>query len=245
MASKLNPRSIESRPETPSTRTFSFSVDDGGFDYEPGQYVAVKLEGVEDERGPQRPFTLSSSPTEQGQIRITSRMTGSPFKRALESLAEQDESIADRVRLRGPLGGFTLDPERESVMIAGGIGITPFRSMIRCLWDQGGGQHIVLLYSSTTPEDIVFRDELDTIAADAEWLDLVHTITEPHRAREKWAGRTGRIDTQLIADAADNLKNPLFYACGPPAMVSAMARIIEDQMRIPKADLRTEKFTGY
>lgn len=245
MATVLELKSIEFRRETPSAGTFIFGLTEGGLDYEPGQYVSIKLEGVNDPRGPQRPFTLSTSPTENGQIGITIKMTGSPFKDGLQKIADEGNDPGDRIRMRGPMGSFTLDKERPAVMIAGGIGITPFRSMIRYAKDQNAGLPIVLLYSNDVPEDIVFREELDTLAKEEDWLTVVHTITRAEKSKKEWSGRTGRINRELIQKQAGPLENPVYYVCGPPGMVSAMTGIIQELPGVGQSDLRFEKFTGY
>lgn len=245
MAATLALTSVESRSETPSARTFFFGLEQDGLDYLPGQYITIRLEGLEDPRGPQRPFTLSSSPTEGRRIHITTRMTGSPFKQALQKIANEEDGLEQRIKVRGPLGSFTLDMERPAVMIAGGIGITPFRSMIRYLADQKAGLPIVLLYSNNIVSDIAFRDELDTVAEKADWLSIIHTITRTSEIEHAWSGRTGRIDSELITEAADHLDNPIYYVCGPPGMVTGMAGIIQSELSVPESDLRVEKFTGY
>lgn len=241
MAASIHPRSVESLQETSSARTFYFGLAEP-FDYHAGQCITVKLADVEDPRGPQRPFTLSSSPTEPGRISITIKMTGSPFKETLKKLADDDARLAEQLTLRGPMGDFTLDTERPALMIAGGIGITPFRSMIRHACDHAEGPAITLLYSNDTPDEIAFREELDSLAENNDWLTVVHTITGD---TGDWSGRTGRIDADLIAEHAGRLDNPVYYVCGPPDMVGAMEKILEDELTIPEADRRSEKFSGY
>ncbi|MDZ7735296.1 MAG: FAD-dependent oxidoreductase [Gammaproteobacteria bacterium] len=104
-------------------------------------------------------------------------------------------------------------------MIAGGIGITPFRSMIRHAVDTAAGNAIILLYSNDTPDEIAFREELDSLAENNDWLTVIHTITGDSGS---WSSRTGRIDADLIAEHAGRLDSPVYYVCGPPDMVKAM-----------------------
>lgn len=240
----IHPESIESQQETPSTRTFLFGLKEP-LDYDAGQYITVRLANVEDPRGPQRPFTLSSTPTDAKYIRITTRMTGSPFKKALSQIAADGDGLSDRVTLKGPMGEFILETARPAIMIAGGIGITPFISMIRYARDEGLATPVTLLYSNDTPEEIAFHDELDEIAGKADWLTVIHTITQPADSQRQWSGRTGRIDGELIAGHAKEMDEPIYYVCGPPAMVSGMSDMLQDELGIAVADLRTEKFSGY
>ncbi len=231
---------VEARHETPTVTTFRFTLGGGTFAYRPGQYVAARLEGVKDPRGPQRPLTLSSSPIESGFIAVTTRLTGSPFKLRLASLR-----IGDELRVRGPLGSFVLAENRPAVMLAGGIGITPFRSMIRHAADAAVALPMSLVYSNPVPEEIAFREELNVLAAKLGSLRVIHTITRPEKAGTGWKGKTGRIDAEMIRDAASGLDRPAYYLCGPPAMVDAMLAILREEIGIPAPDVRAEKFSGY
>jgi len=243
MSSDYTPVAVEAYAETPTTQTFRFRLDGAMFDFRPGQYVTVKIAGVDDPRGPQRPFTLSSSPSEADALWITTRMGGSPFKEALKELGAGGD-CSGRVNLRGPLGKFTLDRQRPAVMIAGGIGITPFRSMIRWVKDTQAEVPIVLLYSNETPAEIAFREELDDLAEAESWLEVVHTITDPEAA-EDWDGRTGRIDDKLIGEAAARLDHPVYYVCGPPGMGEGVHDAVVEDLGVREADLRPESFSGY
>jgi glycine betaine catabolism B len=241
MSKTLQPISIRHVRETGSVVTFAFELE-GAVQYQAGQYVTLKLAGVEDPRGPQRPFTLSSSPTEVRRLSVTMRMTGSPFKTRLTEISEHE--TLDEIKMRGPMGEFKLDTERAAVMIAGGIGITPFRSMLRNAADRGLGLQVILLYSNRTPAEIVFKQELDDIARRWKRLKIVYTITRPEEAKG-WTGKTGRIDADLIREHAQALDAPLYYVCGSRTMVDDLSRVVADELNVAQEDLRTEKFTGY
>jgi len=231
---------IGRRRETPSVLTFRFGIEGTGFRYLPNQFVFLELPGVRDPRGPRRPFSLSSSPTETESISITSKMTGSPFKEQLASLEKGDVGI-----VRGPLGDFLLDPARPAVMIAGGVGITPLRGMIRYAADSDLPNPIVLLYSNKVPEEIVFRRELQDIEEGWRGLRVVHTLTRPQESTTSWSGRTGRIDAQLIHEALKGLENPVVYACGTPGFVEGMVRVLRGEVGFPAESIRVERFRGY
>lgn len=232
---------LSSRPETPSVKTFRFDLGGRTLDYKPGQYASAKLDGVEDPRGTTRPFTLSSSPTENSSVAITTRISGrSPFKERLAALRAGEE-----VELRAPMGAFTLDTSRPAVMLAGGIGITPFRSMIRYAADQAFDLPILLLYSSRTPAEIVFKAELDEIARTRRNIRVTYTVTRPDGAQERWDGRTGRFGADDVRAAADGLGQPFYYVCGSEAMVEGMTRLLSEELRVAPADIRSEEFPGY
>jgi ferredoxin-NADP reductase len=128
MAKTLHPISVLCWEETRSVVTFAFELEHG-LEYQAGQYVTLKLAGVKDPRGSQRPFTLSSSPTEGARLSITTKMSDSPFKARLTEISER--GALDEIKMRGPMGEFKFTTARAAVMVAGGIGITPFRSMLR------------------------------------------------------------------------------------------------------------------
>ncbi len=228
------------RRETPSVLTFQFGIGGTGFRYLPNQFVFLELPGVQDPRGPRRPFSLSSSPTETASISITSKMTGSPFKEQLASLEVGDVGV-----VRGPLGDFILDPTRPAVMIAGGVGITPLRGMIRYAADSGLSNPIVLLYSNKVPEEIVFRRELHDIEEGWGGLRVVHTLTRPQESTTSWTGRTGRIDAPLIHEALNGLEKPVVYVCGTPGFVEGMVRVLRRETGFPEESIRVERFRGY
>jgi ferredoxin-NADP reductase len=232
---------LGSEPQTPSVTTFRFDLGGRALEYQPGQFGSMKLEGIADPRGSMRSFTLSSSPTESGWVAITTRISGrSPFKERLSNLRPGEE-----VDLRAPMGEFTLDTRRPAVMLAGGIGVTPFRSMIRYAADRALELPIVLLYSSRTPEEIVFMDELDELARQHRTLKVVYTITRPGEARETWAGRIGRFDAGSVRAKAAGLSQATYYVCGSEAMVDGATRMLTEELHVPKNDIRSEEFPGY
>jgi len=241
MTASLAPRGLELRPETPSVTTFEFRIDEQP-DYVPGQIIMLKIEDLGDSRDSKRPFTLSSSPTEAGCVSITTKMTDSRFKNTLLEIAKAGNDVSERLTLEGPEGDFIRNPKRPAVMIAGGIGITPFRSMIRHAADSGNDTPVTLLYSNDSPDEIAFREELDRLAKEHDWLTVIHTITGD---TDDWSGRAGRIDADLIAGYGEQLDKPVYYVCGPPAMVKAMDNVLQDELDIAKADRRSEKFSGY
>lgn len=236
----------DKKVEARGTKTFIFEKPPG-FEYKAGQYMYFTIPELKypDARGNIRHFTLSSSPTEDF-LSITVRMREeSGYKKTLDRLTPGSEIPA-----RGPEGVFMLDDDETTVpqvMIAGGIGITPFRSMARYATDKALPVPIHIIYSNSIPEEIAFRKELDELAAKNTNLKVTHTITKPEESTESWAGLVGRINDDLIRKLIPDtrhLKSGTFWLCGPPQMVSALEEVLE-AMQIPQERIRIEKFTGY
>lgn len=221
-------------------RTFFFERAEIAFTFRPGQYVSLRLPSVVDPRGDSRTFSLSSAPSDRETVAITTRIGPSPFKQRL--FASEPGSEAE---LWGPFGGFTLDPARPAVLLGGGIGITPYRSMIREASHLRSRVPIALLYSSRTPDELVFRAELEELSRSWSALRLHFTVTGPETGARTWSGPTGRLDATRIRAAMEGLEDPLFCVCGPPAMVAGLRRMLGQEVRVPLANVRTESFQGY
>lgn len=231
---------VASVRESPSAMTFRFSTKGTGFRYQSTQAVRVALPGVDDPWGAARMFSLSSSPSEDGMISVTCRITDTPFKQALARLAPG--ATAD---VYGPLGLFLLDRSRPSVLIAGGIGITPFRGMLRFSADRGDPLERRLLYSARVPEELIFRKELDELAAPGRPLQVRCTVTRPGESSAPWDGRVGRIDAAWIQEAAGSLARPKFYVAGLPEMVGATVELLRGTLGVPEDDIDYELFHGF
>lgn len=231
---------LDRRPETPTAWTFRFSTGASGLRFRSNQAVRLQLPGVADPWGPSRLFSLSSSPTETEAIAVTCKMTGTPFKEALKALKPGD--VAE---VFGPLGDLIYDPTKPTVMIAGGIGITPFRGMIRYAVDTGSRTPIVLLYGARTPEEFAFKSELDTWARHHGHLDIHYTVTRPQESAAPWKGRTGRIDEEMIRQGSSGLDTPNYLVVGLPEMVEGTIEILQRKLGVPEDRINWEPFRGY
>ncbi|KKP40735.1 hypothetical protein A2130_04105 [Candidatus Woesebacteria bacterium GWC2_33_12] len=224
--------------EAKSTKSFYFEPDIS-FTWLPGQYIYITLSKLNypDERGMTRHFTISSSPTEGDLIQITTRIREeSGYKKTLDEL-----QIGSIVKGKGPQETFVLDSNRLdsrfSVFLAGGIGITPFRSMIKYNIDKKLNLPMYLIYSNSDSE-FVFKKELDLWQKENDFIKVEYINTSA----------TGRIDTlkieKLIANWKLIIDNYTFSVVGPNIFVDAMEDALE-QLNIPSAKIHTEKFTGY
>ena len=226
-------------PLSEGTLAFRFERP-AGFAFKAGQAVVLELlDPPAGDGQKRRTFSLVSAPFER-TLTVATRMRDSAFKRALKALPE-----GANVKLVGPIGQFTLaDAARPAVFIAGGIGITPFMSMLRQAAKEESPQHLVLLYSNRRPEDAAFLGELQELARRNPNFRLVATMTEMDKSGARWEGETGFLSTRLIERSVKGLANPVYYVVGPPGMVVAVADILRSAGVIEESIL-TEEFYGY
>src|SRR3989304_2712659 len=229
--------------EAKGTKSF-FGEPEKPVSYIAGQYFYFTIPQLKypDPRGNTRHFTLSSSPTEGNLLRNTTRIRDeSGYKRTLDEL-----EIGVLIDGEGPNGTFILD-EKETgphVFLAGGIGITPFRSMVKYAADKNLGTKIHLIYSNSIPEEIAFKEELLNLSKSWPNLKLDMTITKPEETKEPWQGLTGRVDEALITKLVPDFLQKTFWVCGPPPMVDAMEGAL-GKLGLSSGKVRSEKFTGY
>ena len=223
------------------------------FNYAAGQYAFFDIGGVyNDPEGPVRHFSLASSPIEE-EIIITTRIRDTPYKKRLSSL-----EIGSKAKVTKPLGKFVLhdDYSKPAVLLSGGIGVTPFRSMIKYATDKQLPIRIVMFDSNRNIPNILYKEEFDDCLNKNTNLKIVYTITEkeddnqPSSAtgvNKEWKGERGRIDKAMLErHLNDNeIKNSIYYICGPPGMLNAIKELLQNSLQIPKDQIRTEEFTGY
>ncbi len=208
-------------------------------DFRPGQYFFVTLldPPYEDDKGPRRHISVVTSPTERGVLGLCTRLRDTAFKRSLEELP-----LGAEVEVEPPKGKFVLpeDTSRPYVFVAGGIGITVFRSMLRFIRDRRLPHRVTLVYSNRDRESAAFLDELDELERDIPGLRVVLTMTDD----AAWAGESRRIDPDMLRDHVGDLDAPRFLVAGPPAMAEGVADALKAS-GIPEERVLTDKFSGY
>ncbi|HTX90855.1 MAG TPA: RnfABCDGE type electron transport complex subunit D [Anaerolineales bacterium] len=211
------------------------------FAFAPGQYMEWTLGHADpDGRGNRRYFTLASAPTEKNlRVGVKFSERSSSFKAAMLALEPGDEIIASQ-----PAGDFVLpkDPHQKVVLIAGGVGVTPFRSMIKYMLDTHQRRPVVLFYANKTVDDILYKDVFDR-AQHELGLRVIYAVSDPRRLPAGWNGVTGRITPQVLQGKLPDFPLCVFYISGPKGMVDSFKESL-DRMGVPRSRVKTDYFSG-
>ena len=221
--------------------TMAFHLErPAGFEFRAGQAFEIILPGGPEGEDGSHAFSIVTAPHE-AELMFATRMRDSRFKRALGALP-----LGAELNIDGPFGSLTLhkNPARAAVLIAGGIGITPFMSMLRSAAEQQSQHKLVLLYSNRRPEDTAFLAELQALVKRNSRFHLMATMTDMGHSQQPWEGSTGIIDSAFVQHAIAGLAAPIFYVSGPPALVEAMRNTLV-QAGVDEDDVRSEEFFGY
>jgi ferredoxin-NADP reductase len=229
--------------DTVADRTMSFRfAKPAGWSYRAGQFVDITLldPPETDAEGDLRGFSISSAPRED-VITITTRLRDTAFKRVLQRVP-----LGTKVKIEGPFGDLRLHhAARPAVLLAGGIGITPFRSIL--IEMIGGGTlpyPVTLFHANRRPEDAAFADEFRSLARTDANLAFVPTMTAVTGSGDGWDGERGHIDASMLRRHLDGLTDAIYYIAGPPGMVQAV-RAMLIASGVDEDDVRIEEFTGY
>jgi ferredoxin-NADP reductase len=228
--------------ELVAERTMAFRFEKpADWTYRAGQFVDITLldPPETDAEGNIRGFSISSAPSE-GVIMITTRLRDTAFKRALQAVP-----LGTAVKVEGPFGDLRLHhANRPAVVLTGGIGITPFRSILLETIRAGGLPYpVVVLYANRRPQDAAFLDELRALAEQDVNLRFVPTMSGLD-ASDAWDGERGHIDASMLGRHLDGVTSAIFYLTGPPGMVHGLRTMLIDA-GVDEDDIRTEEFTGY
>lgn len=193
-----------------------------------------------DNEGNTRTFSAITAPNDN-QIGFATRLRDTAFKRYLRSMP--DGTAMD---FEGPYGSMILhkDTTKSAVFLAGGIGITPFRSIIRDATQNSLPHKIFLFYSNRRPEDTAFLTELTDYQTQNPNFKAILTMTDMTNSKQPWNGETGYINEELVKKNLPQLDQAIFYTAGPPAMVTAMKELLQ-KMGVNEDNVRSEDFVGY
>ena len=227
--------------ETPTVMSFALDLGGREIGFSAGQWVDlfVTIEGAEAVGG----YSITSSPADQTSIRLAVKHDGSDHP--VTNWLHDEARAGDAVEVS--LGGdfiYTPDEARSVVLIGGGIGMTPLMSIVRAVDELARLTRLNLVYSASSPDELLFRRELESIAARNDRIRCVFTVrsvfTVTRAVPETWGGRTGRIDAELLRSEGIDL-GALFFVCGPPAMIRDVAAMLAG-LGVPKSRVRYEQW---
>lgn len=210
--------------------------------FSPGQYMEWTISHKNpDSRGNRRYFTIASSPTENElRLGVKFYQNGSSYKKAMAAIDINTPIVGAQLS-----GDFTLpeDIKQKLVFIAGGIGITPFRSMIKYLIDLKQQRPIILFYANKTADEIVYSDVFNQAQAELG-LKTIYTLTDQNKIPLNWSGKVGRIDANMIIQEVPDFMERIFYLSGPHAMVTGFEEVLKN-MGVNKSKIKKDFFPGF
>lgn len=212
------------------------------FDFKPGQFADLTLPNPPetDSAGNVRTFSIASAPFES-HLLFATRMRDTAFKRSLKNIP-----LGTEMKIDPPMGSFTLhkNSAKPAVFLAGGIGITPFLSIVRQADHDRLPHKLHLFYSNWRPEDAPFLDTLQMLEKSNPNFQLICTMTAMPRSQKEWKGERGLISREMLSRHLTSLDGPIYYIAGPPAMVTGMREVLVGA-KANEDDIRTEEFGGY
>ena len=236
----MRARVAEKREVAKGTLLVVFDLLGEEVEFTPGQYFFVNLldPPYDDERGARRHFSVVTSPNERGRLGFCTRLRESAFKRSLAELP-----VGAEAEVEEPKGSFLLpeDTNQPYVFLAGGIGITVFRSMLRYIAEEDLPHRVTLIYSNRDQESTPFLQELSELERTRTNFDLVLTMTDD----ASWNGETRRIGLELLRDRlSDDLPSYAYRVAGPPAMVDSVVATLQ-AAEVPEELVSVDRFSGY
>jgi ferredoxin-NADP reductase len=226
---------VEGVTETARTKSIALDAADWA-GHLAGQHVDVRLT-AEDGYQAQRSYSIASAPEDDHLVLTVERLEDGEVSSYLVDELRRD----DELELRGPIGGyFVWEPSFGGplLLVGGGSGVVPLRSMLRHRLARNGDVPVRLLYSARTLEDVIYRSELEQ--ASGEGIDVRFTLTREQPA--DWGGYGRRVDRQLLADVAwPAADDPLVYICGPTGFVETVSATLVELGHEP-GRIRTERF---
>ncbi len=223
------------------TMAFHFEKPEG-FNFIAGQYLNWKLinPSETDEEGTRRFFSITQPPFEK-DLMFATRMRDTAFKRIVKTF-----STGQEIEIYGPSGKLVLheDPNIPAVFLTGGIGVTPFRSIILQATHDKLSHKIYMFFSNRALKDAPFLKEIEKVQSENPNFKLINTLTDKENLPEDWMGEAGFITKDMISKYITDLNLPIYYIAGPPQTVEAMEKMLEDA-GIPEEKIKSENFTGY
>lgn len=222
--------------ELPDTKTIRLKWPEGyDLDFKTGQFVTLYWP---DTPAYKRAYSLSSCALDRGFYETTVKRDGKMGTRIVDWAKP-----GDIMGVLPPTGRFlpVYEPNKHLICIAGGSGVTPFRAFVREATRRKLPTHITVLYSVRTTNDIIFNSEFHELQMQNSNFNFYVTCTRLH-PEDAWPGRRGRINPEWVKEYVHDLANTVFYACGPNELVEFAERLVLVDMKIPKEQMKTEKW---
>jgi len=225
--------------ETPDVRTFRLLNPLGGvlpFSYLPGQFLTIAT--AQDGKPVRRSYTIASSPTQHDYAEITVKREEAG---AVSGYLHDHVKEGDQLECSGPSGSFIFTGRECKciLLIGGGVGITPLMSVLRYLTDRSWPGDIYLLSGIHSPQDFIFREELEYLQR--RHLNLRVVVTVSHPEGTDWKGPTGRITKELIAQTVPDLASRYVHLCGPVSLMEAVKKALVE-LGVPAERIKSEAF---
>lgn len=239
-ASKFEVEFIRKEKVSQDAYSFYFNRKGLDFDFIPGQYLKLFLDiDNPDEKGSSRYFTISSSPTDRDFLTITTRIIKSSFKIKLNSL-----NAGEKVRAFGPIGYFDFDPNSlyNNIFIAGGIGVTPYHSLLRYIDSKNLSPKVTLFAAFSYKKDVIFYDEFKEISERSSNINIIYTLTKEDNLYPDFENK--RVSIDMIKKYVHEYNNSKFFITGPYEMVISTFEMIKNS-GIEEENIFKEDFPGY
>lgn len=207
------------------------------FRHDPGQHLTVTLDIDGDQLD--RCYTIASPPSRPQVAAITVKRVP---RGVVSNWLHDHLAPGDTLRARGPFGAFSMTrhPATKYLFLSGGSGITPMMSMIRTLHDLAHPTDVIFVHSARTPDDIIFRKELDLIAATSQNIRIVN-VCEDDGPTERWGGPRGRLSLAMLRGISPDILEREVFTCGPAGYMNA-ARLLLTEAGLPEERYHQESF---
>jgi ferredoxin-NADP reductase/ferredoxin len=245
---ELTVRCVQIIPETRDVKTFSFLPIDFPvlFTYQPGQFITLVLDI--DGKTVRRSYSISSTPSRPHNLEITVKRVPAPDDDPtappglVSNWLHDNLKVGSQIKIGAPMGKFTnfANPSRKILLISAGSGITPMMSMSRWICDTVSEVDMIFVHSAKTPKDIIFRSELEMMAARYPKFKLAITITRPEPGIP-WFGYTGRLTESILPAIAPDFMERTVYVCGPNPFMEA-AKAMMEKLNFPMQNYYEESF---
>ena len=225
---------IEITDETPTVKSFKAELPEGaGVNFYPGQFFMVSFPN-DPEIKVSRAYSIASSPVQKKYLEIALNKVG-PFTTKMFQL-----KAGDLLKFKGPYGKFYFseDIKNDLVLIAGGTGITPLIGIIRYCADKKSSNKIKFIYSVKTPDEIIYKKELEKLKKMNENLDYTVTITRAEDSHN-WSGRNGRIDLNLLKENIEDAGKSIYFLCGSKEFVDSLISMLQS-LGVSREQIRTD-----